>query len=88
MKIIGEDKDNLIVLMSKDEAANYSGEYSAYHMREKLMPGSKVDMSAIYKEAREAIEDFDKIKKSVDELHKAALRVITKLDISKKEKGN
>ena len=59
MKILGEDKDNLIVMMSKDEAANYTGEYSAYHMREKLIPGARLDMGTVYKEAREAIAAFD-----------------------------
>ena len=84
MKILGEDKDNLIVMMSKDEAANYTGEYSAYHMREKLIPGARLDMGTVYKEAREAIEDFEKIKTSVDELHKASVRLITKMDIKNK----
>lgn len=85
MKIIGASKDTYIVEMTKDEAANYAGHYSAYEHERKWEVGTVLPMGDIYQKAQEAVNDFGVIKKSVDELHKAAVRVITKMDINHKE---
>lgn len=83
MKIIGEGKDSFVCVMSKDEAANYAGEYSAYNFREQWHEGTTLKMGDIYSKAAEAINDFEVIKKSVNELHNAAVRIITKMDLKK-----
>lgn len=86
MKIIAENTDTFVVIMTKDEAAQFAGAYSAYSMEDKPRVGSNIKLGDIYSSAREAIEDYEKIQKSVEELHKAAVRVITKMDIKNKEK--
>ena len=88
MKILGASKDTYIVEMTKDEAANYAGHYSAYEHERKWEVGTVLPMGDIYSKAQEAVNDFQVIKKSVDELHKASVRIITKLDISSKKEGN
>jgi hypothetical protein len=85
MKIIGESEQTYIIVMSKDEAANFAGEYSSYHIRDKWKVGAEIKMGDIYKKATESIADFTVVKESVDRLHSAAVRVVTKINLAKEE---
>ena len=78
MKVIGDSKNEVVVTMSKDEAANLAGLRSAYNLQDQgkaMSPGCEFSISEMYQNAMDTLnfyrdmhEQFKKTQTAVNKL--------------------
>lgn len=78
MKVIGDSKNEVVVIMTKEEAANLAGFHSEYTLKDKgksLSPGFEFSIGELYQNAsdtlnfyRETQDSFKRTQGSINKL--------------------
>ena len=75
MKIIGYGKDETIILQAtKDETAQFKGEYSGYSKRFEI--GDSFDVHKMYENAKATLDAYKEIKANIEKVQKDTMRLL------------